>query len=384
MTLASDPNPGPKSLSATSRRMLELRDAVFFEWEKRVRASVKNASTLRHPILIDTLPAFYDNMAEAVTPEYPRTNAIDATTIATEHGGERARMTNYDPQSLIREYQLFRWTVFDVLKQNGVQLGDDELLVINTSVDDAIREAVTAFAVIQSTLREQFVAALSHDLRNPLASANLAAQLIARTGDTPHIRGLANKVTENLFRMDRMIQDLLNTVSFERGAQPRLDLSRFDILEVAKEVCEQSIADHGPRFQVAGRSVNGYWSREALKRALENLVGNAVKYGTPDTPIRIKVDEAYGRLTLSVHNEGNPIPPEELECIFQVYRRAQAAKQGEKQGWGIGLPYVRGTAESHGGSVSVDSTVERGTSFLIDIPVDARPYQNAPTVGDPN
>ena len=118
-----------------------------------------------------------------------------------------------------------------------------------------------------------------------------------------------------------------------------------------------------------------------MKRALENLVGNAVKYGAPDKQIRIKIDEMHERLLLSVHNEGNPIPPEELEDIFQIFQRAIAAKESKKQGWGIGLPYVREVAESHGGSIGVDSADERGTTFLIDIPVDARPYQNAPTLG---
>ena len=87
------------------------------------------------------------------------------------------------------------------------------------------------------------------------------------------------------------------------------------------------------------------------------------------------------RMILSVHNEGEPIPADKSRCIFQVFRRADAAKEGNKDGWGIGLPYVRSVAESHGGSVAVDSEVSRGTTFMIDIPVDATPYQDAPTVG---
>lgn len=384
MTLASDQKLDPDKLSATSRRMLELRDAVLSEWEKRVRASVRQAGALSQPILIDTLPTFYDNIVESLTPDYPRINAVDATTIAAEHGGERARLTNYEPQSVIREYQILKLTILDVLKQNGVQLRDDELLIIDTAIDTAIRESVTAFALVITALHEQFMAALTHDLRNPLATANLAAELIVRAADSPRIKNLAVKVIENHDRMDQMIHGLLDTMVFQSGERLRFNLSSFDILDLVKEVCEQCIATHGPRFHIAGGSVRGWWGRDPMKRALENLVGNAVKYGAPDTPIRIKIDEAHGRLLLSVHNEGNPIPPEELEDIFQVFRRALAAKEGKKQGWGIGLPYVRGVAESHGGSLGVDSAAKRGTTFLIDIPVDARPYQNAPTLGGAN
>ena len=64
-----------------------------------------------------------------------------------------------------------------------------------------------------------------------------------------------------------------------------------------------------------------------------------------------------------------------METIFQVFRRAEAAKEGNIEGWGIGLPYVRSVAESHGGSVAVDSAVSRGTTFIIDMPRDARPFQ---------
>jgi signal transduction histidine kinase len=362
--------------------MLELRDTIFAEWEKRVRASVKQAGALTHPLLINTLPTFYDNIAESVTPGYPRTNAVGTTTIATEHGGERARLTNYDLQAVIREYQTLKWTMLDVLKQNGIQLQDEELLIIYTSIDVAIREAVTAFALGLTALREQFMGALTHDLRNPLATANMAAEVIARTTDSPQIRNLANKIVENHDRMDQMIQGLLDTMVFHSGERLRLNLSSFDILDVVKEVLEQSITAYGTRFQIIGESVKGRWDRDAMKRALENLVGNAVKYGTPDTMISIKIDRVLDRrLLLSVHNEGNPIPPEELEDIFQIFQRAKAAKESRKQGWGIGLPYVRAVAESHGGSIGVDSSIERGTTFLIDVPVDSRPYQNAPILG---
>lgn len=88
-------------------------------------------------------------------------------------------------------------------------------------------------------------------------------------------------------------------------------------------------------------------------------------------------------MLLSVHNEGEAIPPDQVEAVFQVFRRAQAAKDGDQQGWGIGLPYVRSVAESHGGSIDVDSSADRGTTFTIDIPLDARPFQNAPVPSPP-
>lgn len=138
-----------------------------------------------HPILVNTLPGLYANLAQVISPDYPRATSGQSITISTEHGDERARLTNYNAQAVISEYQLLRWTIFDVLRINNVQLHNEEFTVINNSIDESIREAVSAFALAQSALRERFVAALTHDLRNPLAAANVAAELIRHFTDSP-------------------------------------------------------------------------------------------------------------------------------------------------------------------------------------------------------
>lgn len=131
MNPATAQHPGKAGLSATSRRMLELRDAVFVEWERRVRELLAKADQLPHPILIDTLPEFYTNIAEALTADSPRRDGVEGNSLAAEHGGERARVTAYDQEALIREYQLFRWVVYDVLYREGVALSRTEVLVID-------------------------------------------------------------------------------------------------------------------------------------------------------------------------------------------------------------------------------------------------------------
>ena len=103
-----------------------------------------------------------------------------------------------------------------------------------------------------------------------------------------------------------------------------------------------------------------------------------MKYGSADRPITITVRAVAGRAMVSVHNFGSYIPPEELELLFQPFRRANQARKSGERGWGLGLTLVRGVAESHGGSIGVDSLPERGTTFVIDIPLDARPFQDAP------
>jgi signal transduction histidine kinase len=319
--------------------MQDLREAVFAEWEKRVCTSIKGAGALPYPILINTFPTLYDNLAEALSPDYPRTSAgVVTPSVAMEHGGERARLTHYDAPTILSEYQILRSTIIDVLKQHDVAINDDEMHILSSSFDACIRESVAAFTLAQSAFREQVVATIAHDLRMPLAAASMVTQLIPRIRGFEKIDCLANKIDDNLIRIDQMIKDLLDTVMFQRGERLALHLCHFDIVELVSEVGEQATAVYGPRFEMTGSSIWGWWGRDAIKRALENLIGNAVKYGARDTPIRITCNEYHERLLLSVHNHGDPIPPDGVETLFQVFRRAKAEKEGQQQGWGIGLP----------------------------------------------
>jgi signal transduction histidine kinase len=377
MSLASDQDSTQHHLSANAQRMLALRDQVFETWAQRVRDQVQQARALQQPILINTLPVFYDNIAQSISPDYPRTSAVDGTTVAAEHGGERARVTTYDHAALIEEYQALRWALFDVLHREGVVLDHHESHAIHASIDSGIQESVEAFALVHSGFRERFAAALTHDLRGPLAATVTALEVILLTSDPTRIKTVAAKALNNTQRMSGMIDELLDTMAFHGGQALQLSLAQVDILEVVKEVVSDAAATHGARFDVTGHPVQGWWDRSALKRVTENLVTNAVKYGSPGTRITIKIDEVYGRLVLTAHNDGDPIPPDEQECIFQMYRRAESARRDAKQGWGIGLPYVRAVAESHGGSIGLDSSFDRGTTFVIDIPLDGRLHQNA-------
>ena len=380
MSFASDQARSEQTLSPNAKQMLALRDAVFAAWESRVRERIVQARAVQYPILVDTLPAFYDNIAQSISPGHSRTSAVDGTTLASEHGGERARVTSYDHAALIEDYQIFRWVLFEVLHRENVVLDHAETHTIHSSIDLGIQQAVEAFALVHSGFRERFAAALTHDMRGPLSATITGLELILRSDDPARIKPVAARVLANLQRMSGMVDELLDTMAFHSGQNVQLSMGSVDILEVMKEVQADAVGAHGPRVEVEGARVTGYWDRAALKRAVENLVANAVKYGADDSPIGIRIDAVHGRLLLTVHNEGPPIPPTEQECIFQMYRRADAAKHGDSQGWGIGLPYVRAVAESHGGSVGLDSSVDRGTTFVIDMPLDARAVGDAPTL----
>jgi len=174
-----------------------------------------------------------------------------------------------------------------------------------------------------------------------------------------------------------MLNELLDALSIQSGDRLSLTLKAFDLMALARSVSDRAREYQGTDVRLTGKSVSGWWSDAALERALENLLNNARKYGEPDTPIELNVSDSNGRAIVSVRNQGKPIPAGELDAIFQQFVRSSDAGETTTSSWGLGLPYVRSVAQSHGGSVVVYSDAAEGTTFVIDIPLDARPFQQA-------
>jgi signal transduction histidine kinase len=370
MTLATDQNTDQRSLSATSQAMLAMRNEVFDLWEARVRASIDEAAAVSGPLLTNTLPAFYDNIAEALTPAYPREDGASGTTSMSAHGGERARMTPFRADQVVLEYQLFRDAIADAARQRQLCFTAAEWRVVELSVDVALRDAIREFSLIHERIRERLAATLSHDMRNPLSLILGGSQLIAFSPDLDTAHRAAAKIEAGARRLEQMLTQLVDALTFERADRLPMVLTEFDIQTLLDAVAQDYNRDQLPAVAIEAAPIIGHWCRNSLHRALENLLTNAIKYGD-GKQVRIKADATRGRLMLSVHNDGKPIAEDQRERIFDYLRREGEGKLGV--GWGIGLPFVRSVAEGHGGSVAVDSAAGRGTTFIIDIPLDCRP-----------
>lgn len=231
----------------------------------------------------------------------------------------------------------------------------------------------------ERTIREHFVAVLAHDLRGPLSAAKLGAQLLSQDpASLDARRDLALRIDRNLDRLDRMIRDLLDVDRIRAGERLPLRLDTCDLGQIAHAVAEELRVLHGDRFVVEADSrVLGVWSADELRRALWNLGSNAVNHGAPDRPITFIVRRVDGRAVASVHNWGTPISPDDQARLFEPFTRTRAAIERGRTGWGLGLTLVHGCVTAHGGEVSAASTPAEGTTFTLDLPLDARPYQSS-------
>ncbi|HEX8536946.1 MAG TPA: PAS domain-containing sensor histidine kinase, partial [Cystobacter sp.] len=241
----------------------------------------------------------------------------------------------------------------------------EELLARFLNSEQLAREdAETTLAQLrlERDLREQFVSTLSHDLRTPLTAAKMSAQLIPRQPNLPDkVYSLAARVRQNIDRADQMITDLLDANRIRAGQGLPIDVAPGELRQVVADALEELSTVHGERFLLRGEErLQGDWDARALRRLVENLCGNAIKYGDATRQVTVSLTREGDEVELAVHNWGNPIPAEEQERLFQYFARTKSAEASGKKGWGIGLTLVKGVAEAHGGSVGVEST--RATS----------------------
>jgi signal transduction histidine kinase len=221
-----------------------------------------------------------------------------------------------------------------------------------------------------SALMERMLALVSHDIRNPLATVKTASQLLFETsGSVNREQELRAMIARNLAQVDSMIQSLLDVARVRSGKVLRLELRACDLAAEVRTMVEEVSLGAGRRVElIAAEPVPGEWGVTEIRRAVQNLVSNAVKYGTPNTPIVIRLEREGEHALLSVHNEGPEIAAPDRELIFQPFQRTRATENGGVQGWGLGLALVQAIAEAHGGRVAIDSAAGMGATFTLDLP----------------
>jgi signal transduction histidine kinase len=169
-----------------------------------------------------------------------------------------------------------------------------------------------------------------------------------------------------------MVRDLLDVMLIRAGRTLPLHIEAGDMVVVARAVCDEFSRMRPDRviFE-SDASVPGWWSADDIYRALWNLLTNAIKYGRSDGPVTVRVKRDAGEVRISVHNEGPPIPASAQSRLFEPFAQGNA-RDGGRHGWGLGLTLVAGCAAAHGGRVDVDSAEQRGTTFTLVLPLDAR------------
>lgn len=240
----------------------------------------------------------------------------------------------------------------------------------------AAAQAATEEAEKAVRVREDLVAVVSHDLKNPVAAIDLEAAHLRRrvqgteSEDPAHVADALERITRATRRMSGLINDLLDVAKIEAGRFV-ITVGPLDagaLVEDAIEVLRPLAIARGIELttEIDARGVRVRADRERVFQILSNLVGNALKFTPPGGRIVVAARPAGAEIRFEVTDTGSGIAEAARARIFDRYWQASSAERGRV---GLGLFIVRGLAEAHGGRVGVESTVGRGSTFWFTLPI---------------
>jgi signal transduction histidine kinase len=246
-----------------------------------------------------------------------------------------------------------------------------ELIAFHIDSTDrlALSEANLLDERMASELREQFIAVLGHDLRNPLASIRAGAHVLLSTPLDAKAKQTVAMMQNSVSRMTVLINDVLD---FARSSLGGGFILHRDPNKPLQPVLEQVIAelrtawpDHSVIAEFAiVEPVN--CDRDRIAQLFSNVLGNAVKHGGKDTPVRVQASTGEGAFRLSVANSGPAIPPSTINRLFQPFTRGTRATN--PQGLGLGLYIANEIARAHGGMLTASSSAAE-TRFTFQMPL---------------
>ncbi len=252
-------------------------------------------------------------------------------------------------------------TATDLSRRISLKGPDDELKNMADTFDDMLDRLQGAFED-----QRRFVHEASHELRNPLAVAQTNLELALDGGDKEELTKGAEIALRSTGRMQVLVEDLLEQA---RQGVPELNRQQIDMNRLAADAATEFAAAAGKRHlsiatELAAAEVLVNGDGPALRRALSNLLANAVRLAPEGSTIGLRTAMADDCVLLSVSDEGPGIAPSDHDSIFQRFWRGQDAGSGS----GLGLSIVRQIAERHGGQVLLDSDAGRGSTFTLRLP----------------
>lgn len=223
--------------------------------------------------------------------------------------------------------------------------------------------------------KDEFMATLAHELRNPLAPIRNSVNLLKHPDvDLKMAKSVAAMMERQVNYLVRLVDDLLYIARISSG-KLELRLERLDLAEAIREAVEMSrplldARNHDVTVELPGRPIVLLADRVRLAQVIANLLNNAAKYSDKGSPIRIRAFPERAEAVIHVKDQGIGIAPEMVPRIFEMFMQAPAQHEGRQEGLGIGLTLAKRLVELHGGSVSASSEGPgKGSEFCVRLPI---------------
>ena len=227
--------------------------------------------------------------------------------------------------------------------------------------------------------KNEFLATLAHELRNPLAPMSNMLEVLKRAGDDREVLKRAHDTIERqLGQMVRLVDDLLdlNRITHDRLELRRSEVELSSVIQQAVEVAHPLIdaAGHDLTIDLPIEPIYLNADRARLAQVFGNLLNNSCKYTPPAGSISLTAKQVDGKVEVTVKDNGAGIPHDKLDSIFEMFMQVDSTSDRAQGGLGIGLTLVKRLAEMHGGSIEAKSAGEgEGSEFVVRLPVLSKP-----------
>jgi len=275
---------------------------------------------------------------------------------------------------MLTEYRALRASVLRLWANSRHQQANAEdlrqLTRFNEAIDQAITESVARYTGQVDRSTTLFMGMLGHDIRNPLGTIRLSAELLTRSGQ------LSTKAAQPIVNAARRIEGIVELIiDFSRaqsdGVMP-ISVRPMRLSTAFENVVAETRVRHASTtiaLQGADEDTQGEWDEGRMGQLLSNLLENAILYGETETPVTVALAAEPDHVAFSVHNFGKPIPAQEREQIFEPRRRGPGTDQGRTlHGLGLGLYICREIVRAHNGTLAVRSADGEGTTFSGRLP----------------
>lgn len=221
--------------------------------------------------------------------------------------------------------------------------------------------------------KDAFLAMLTHDMKTPLTTIGLYAQMLEKRPDMlpkkPHIATAISRSQKNLLEL---VNNILDVEQLQAGGAIKIEKEHFDLAALVESIYgtfEAVAAEKKTvlKIDIQQSEIIIFGDESQLKRVIINLVSNGIKYSPENSEVCIRLNTTREAVWLSVEDNGYGIPEEDLPHIFDKYQRVESHKD-KAVGTGLGLAIVKGIVEAHAGTVSVESQSDKGSIFTICLP----------------
>jgi hypothetical protein len=279
---------------------------------------------------------------------------------AAAHASERAA-SGFDLLAVMAEYRALRASVVRLWrgsKPDPDARDVDDLTRFHESIDQSLAQAVLGYTKRLDRSRQMFLAILGHDLRSPLNSMAMWAEVLLREAGKADAdpTEAASQIQSSAIAMGRMIRDLLDFTGAALGGTMPIKPAAMDLAALCREVVAEVQAGDPSctlRFEPRG-DPRGEWDAARLRQLVSNLIGNAIQHGAERCAVDLSLDGEGSQVALAVHNQGPPIPPELLPTIFDPLVRgvpsaptAATAPAGEHRAGAVHRPRGGDRARRH-------------------------------------